>query len=191
VQRNFDPSSQLSHWLRCFLGLIAGFILATLIPFSDGTNDLGQPLLALLGGFSGAAVHRMLVRLVEALESLVKGSSQEIIETHERAMKARSAEELLQQRMKLAVSVIQLRQKLGGSTDPQATDSALDSLLGALMNPGDSMKAGAISVDKTRADLQVAAHSVAEMRAEAPPQEATSGARSASGAPPSETGKTA
>ncbi|HLL03562.1 MAG TPA: hypothetical protein VK539_23460 [Myxococcaceae bacterium] len=184
VQRNFDPGSQISYWLKCFLGLMAGFILATLIPFSKTASDFGQPLLALLGGFSGSAVHSMLVRLVESLESLVKGSSQEMVEAHERAMKARSAEELLQQRMKLASSVIQLRQKLADSKDQQAVNSLLDTLMGALVSPGDSMKVQAMSVDTTTANLQAAVNSVAEPKETAPQQAATSGSGNASGAPP-------
>lgn len=187
IQRNFDRGSQNSYWLKCFLGLIAGFILATLIPFSEKAgDDFSQPLLALLGGFSGSAVHRILIRLVEALESLVKGSSQEMVEAHERAMKARSAEELLQQRSKLAVSVIQLRQKIAGRADAGEVDAALDSLLGTLVSPDGSMKVRAMPVDRVAANLQAAAQPAAETRDAAPPREPPSGTGSASSTLPSE-----
>jgi hypothetical protein len=49
---------------------------AALIPMGDA-GELSKPLLALLGGFSASVLYRILERLVQTVESLVRG------ETHE------------------------------------------------------------------------------------------------------------
>lgn len=72
----YDPKHESTYWLRLILGLMAGLLLPALIPMGD-TSELSKPLLALLGGFSASVLYRILERLVQTVESLVRG------ETHE------------------------------------------------------------------------------------------------------------
>lgn len=64
----YDPVYEASYWVHVVLGVMAGILLAELIPVESG--EANRPLLALLGGFSSSVVHRVLVRLVDVLESL-------------------------------------------------------------------------------------------------------------------------
>jgi hypothetical protein len=66
---HFDARFDCVYWARIGLGLVSGLMLAELIPTSGGTKLLERPLLALLGGFSVAVVHRILQRLVNSVES--------------------------------------------------------------------------------------------------------------------------
>ena len=92
ANNTFDPKFESSYWIRIVLGLMAGIILAELIPLNllseSGTSGsesggsssiaaLGKPVLALLGGFSAAAVYRIIARIVDALESLVRGDTKD------------------------------------------------------------------------------------------------------------------
>jgi hypothetical protein len=66
----FDARFDSIYWARIGLGLVSGLMLAELIPQDGGTKLLERPLLALLGGFSAAVVHRILKRLVDGVESV-------------------------------------------------------------------------------------------------------------------------
>jgi hypothetical protein len=66
---HFDARFDCVYWARIGLGLVSGLMLAELLPASGGTKLLERPLLALLGGFSVAVVHRILQRLVNSVES--------------------------------------------------------------------------------------------------------------------------
>ena len=70
----YDPKYASSYWTRFVLGVVAGMILALLIPLeSDALGSMGAPLLAMLGGFSVRVVYRLLRRLVLTVESMVGG----------------------------------------------------------------------------------------------------------------------
>lgn len=73
----YDPKFESSYWIRLLLGLVAGLMLAVVIPVSKYVNTEGAnlnyisvPLLAMLGGFSASLVYRILTRLVWAVESV-------------------------------------------------------------------------------------------------------------------------
>lgn len=66
----YDPKYDTSYWTRFILGLIAGMVLAELVPVE---GSFSRPLLALVGGFSASVVYRVLTRIVETLESFVSG----------------------------------------------------------------------------------------------------------------------
>lgn len=66
----YDPKFDASYWTRFILGLIAGIVLAELIPVE---GSFTRPALALIGGFSASVVYRILTRIVETLESFVSG----------------------------------------------------------------------------------------------------------------------
>lgn len=69
----FDPKFETSYWIRLLVGIMAGLILASLIPLDPkALNGLGKPTLSLLGGFSASLVHRILNLFVGAIEGVVK-----------------------------------------------------------------------------------------------------------------------
>ena len=74
----YDPRYDGSYWILIALGLVAGLLLAVLIPVSmEGTDSptLAKPVLALLGGFSSGLVYRTLQRLVDTIDSLIQSRS--------------------------------------------------------------------------------------------------------------------
>ncbi|MDJ0623239.1 MAG: hypothetical protein QNJ17_09745 [Desulfocapsaceae bacterium] len=82
----YEPRYVTSYWVRFILGVMAGFILAMMIPVeavsksgdqSFAFGGLLHPLLALIGGYSSSLVYRILNRLVVGLETIFKGSADE------------------------------------------------------------------------------------------------------------------
>ncbi|HEU4455011.1 MAG TPA: hypothetical protein VFR81_18250 [Longimicrobium sp.] len=130
VRSNYDPKYEPSYWIKFFLGVMAGFILVTLLPIpeptgaeSSGTLHLAKPTIAMLGGYSASAVYRILTRLVEAIESLFRGNTKDIVAEREQAVLARAAEESSSTRVRLAAKLVSLQQiaAAGGSGDDLAT----------------------------------------------------------------------
>jgi hypothetical protein len=66
----FDARFDSVYWARIGLGLVSGLMLSELIPQAGNTKLLERPLVALLGGFSAAVVHRILKRLVDGIEGI-------------------------------------------------------------------------------------------------------------------------
>ncbi len=135
VEGTYDPKYVPSYWIRYVLGIISGIILAQLIPIdqSGTTIKLAKPTLAMVGGFSAAVVYRILNRIIETIESLIRGDSKSIIAAQEQAAKARFAEQATQSRLKVASDLISLQQQLntGGSSEDakQKLNNILESIL--------------------------------------------------------------
>ncbi len=77
------PTFASEYWVKLALGIIAGLLLAELIPVSQVPIDLAngasetttqstmqKPLIALVGGFSASILYTILNRLTETLENL-------------------------------------------------------------------------------------------------------------------------
>ncbi|MFQ6027207.1 MAG: hypothetical protein ACE5Q6_06925 [Dehalococcoidia bacterium] len=145
----FDPKYESSYWIRIVLGLMAGIILAELIPVdllggggaegggASSTQALVKPVLALLGGFSAAAVYRIIARMVDSLESLVRGDTktmtQDMLVAQGQASKAQLEASLATNRLNLAASLTKLQQKLGPDANPEEIRQELDKVLGSLI----------------------------------------------------------
>ncbi|MFL1464274.1 hypothetical protein ACI6QG_18840 [Roseococcus sp. DSY-14] len=86
---NYDPKYQATYWTRWVMGVISGVLLSQLLySWLDATSsagggggagsitslDLGQPALALLGGYSAGLMHRLLNRAMSAIETLFGGT---------------------------------------------------------------------------------------------------------------------
>lgn len=81
----YDPAYETSYWIKVILGLVAGTILAMLVPIEEiekiaegsgqthlsSLNGLGKPLLAIAGGFSANLVYKALLKIVQFLESML------------------------------------------------------------------------------------------------------------------------
>jgi len=137
----FDPKYNISYWIRFVLGVIAGFILATLIDFdamekasnSSSSNAFVRPLLAMIGGFSAAVVYRILSRLAETVESLFRGDMREQFKAMGEAESNRLQAESQQDRNRLAYRLMTLQKKLGTDSDGEDVQQEFDALLRALV----------------------------------------------------------
>jgi hypothetical protein len=75
---NYDPRYDSSYWTRLVMGLISGVILSQVVfgalvggdtgaansPAGNALLGFGQPILAILGGFSADLVHDVLTHLI-------------------------------------------------------------------------------------------------------------------------------
>jgi len=84
----YDEKYESTYWVRFTLGVVAGVLLSVVLSeliFGNTSDDstgfrLTLPLLALVGGFSSDLVYRILNRVVDALATLVEGSTDERVE---------------------------------------------------------------------------------------------------------------
>lgn len=129
----YDPTYASSYWIRLVLGVVAGMILALLVPLQgDALGNIGTPVLAMVGGFSVGVVYRILKRFVSTVESLVgvdlNASSAAAAE------RSRTREELLQERIRLGKEMIEVRDLLGAGNEPEGLDR-LDRTISDLVGP--------------------------------------------------------
>jgi hypothetical protein len=132
----YDPKYESSYWMRFILGLIAGVILPALVPVASQGNasDMTRPLLALLGGFSASFVYRLLDRLVQTAESLVRGDPRDAVAVREESAMLRNSQELVRHRLGLAHALAELQSRMGQEADPEELRSDLNHILAALLS---------------------------------------------------------
>jgi hypothetical protein len=135
VARTFDPKYMSSYYFRFILGLMAGIIIAYLVPGLEGAGPGGgftKPILALLGGFSASLVYRILFRLVDAAESIVRGETKDLVDAQVQQEKARLTEQATRDRLQVAGEVVELRQQLA-SGDAQKAGQLADQLMDRML----------------------------------------------------------
>jgi hypothetical protein len=127
----YDPAFNATYWIRFVLGIIAGLTLAMLIPLKSDSalGEFTKPTLAMLGGFSVAVVYRILVRLVDTVESLFRADTRDVLAAQEQTSQARYAEQEARNRIQIATKLTRLQQQIGDSPDPQALRAQLDAIL--------------------------------------------------------------
>jgi len=138
----FDPTYQASYWIRFFLGLISGLIMAVLISeeaFAAANTEgkfledgIVRPLLAILGGFSADLAYTVLNRLVETFESLFRGSTKTLVNNQVSEERNKLDEEMRQKEMKNVGDLIFLQQQVN-SGDPKAISAAINNILSNMM----------------------------------------------------------
>ncbi len=134
----FDPKFESSYWIRFVLGLMAGMMLAEIIPLPHGEGGVGapasvaRPTLAMLGGVSAAVVYRILNRLIEAVESLVRGETREIVASREQALRAELSEKSAQAKIQLAASLMQLHNQVASNASHEEINKEIDRLVSKL-----------------------------------------------------------
>jgi hypothetical protein len=115
----YDPKFDASYGARLILGVIAGLILVEMLPphlFASGdANGFGKPAMAMLGGFSASAVHRLLQRLVDTLESLVRGDPAAQVHAALASQRAHAASERLHAQGDFAQRLFTLQRMLDSS----------------------------------------------------------------------------
>lgn len=138
----FDPNYTMTYWVRLFLGLTAGYILAELVftpdyagQIYDASPVFTKPLIALLGGFSANTVHRILNRFTEALGTLVESSTKTKIENVEASLQNQMTKKNMDQKVLLAREITQAKSKLQNEgLLSENVQKELDQLLHNLMN---------------------------------------------------------
>ncbi|WP_242538904.1 hypothetical protein [Trinickia acidisoli] len=128
----YDPRYDASYGARLILGVIAGLILVEMLPrdlfASGGMRSFGKPALAMLGGFSATAVHRLLQRLVDTLDALVKGDPASGIQAMRDAERAQTAHARTQMQSEIAASLVELQQALDDTSSTEDVKRRLAAL---------------------------------------------------------------
>jgi hypothetical protein len=146
VKRNYDPKYEPSYWIRFLLGIMAGLILAALIPIQHANGsgvELGKPTIALLGGFSASAVYSILTKLVETVESIFRSSSSEEIAQRERDARVRAGEDVSQSKIAVAGQIVQLQHQIAAGASTADLSTSLQQILNSLVPPAESQSAAA------------------------------------------------
>jgi hypothetical protein len=132
----YDPVYDASYWIRISLGLVAGLMLAVLVPVdSDGqsTAAFGRPVLALLGGFSVQLVHRVLQRTVDTVQSLFDGDPAEHQGRGQALSRVAAQQDAAQAHIELAAQLVQLQDLLAQGATPEQLQQALAGLTRGLL----------------------------------------------------------
>lgn len=135
AEGTYDPRYDASYWIRIGLGIVAGLLLSVLVPISPTaeTSSLTKPLLALLGGFSAGLVYRVLMRLVDTVESLFKGDQKELQRRQEEVHRANAQRATAQTRVDLAEQLIGLRDEVAKGASPERLNEKLSAVLNDLL----------------------------------------------------------
>jgi hypothetical protein len=125
----FVPRLRYSYWVRFVLGIVAGLLLATLLnirsmaPQDDPSlarMNLTSAALALMGGFSSSVVQRVVHRLIEALETIVRGSGEQEIEARAQASKEKLEQALARERVRLSLVLTDLQRRFANGDAPES-----------------------------------------------------------------------
>ena len=94
----YDPKFQSTYWTRWVMGVISGVILSQLVfiflmqgATTDGSAappTFGQPILALLGGYSGDLVHGILSHTIDTIASFFRVSGAPVADNQPRGQEA-------------------------------------------------------------------------------------------------------
>ena len=136
----YDPMFESTYWVRFVLGLLAGTMLATLIPIesfgspNSTTQGFGRPLLSLLGGFSASVVFRILTRLTSAVESIFKGDVKEILATKETINDMKIEQQNIQTKLQVVNQLKDLQNKIPQGGDSKALLDELNGIQARLLD---------------------------------------------------------
>lgn len=120
VGGTFDQRYESSYWVRFTLGIIAGMLLATLIPIEKAiSSDFAKPLLAMLGGFSANVVYQIFERLIDTVASMVSGSPKKMLEVQKLEMKTRRSEQEAKNRFQVAADLIKVQDLINQDMKPE------------------------------------------------------------------------
>lgn len=136
VRRTYDPKYEPTYWIKLLLGIMAGLILVGLLPIPQtggAGGELTRPAVALLGGFSGSAVYRILIRLVEAVESFFRPSPGDQAAERERVAMSRANDDVNQARIALAGQIVRLQQQVASGAGQADLSSSLQRILRGLV----------------------------------------------------------
>ncbi len=138
VAGTYDPKFEATYWANVVLGVIAGLLIATLVPFESdkGHMDFGAPLLALLGGFSATVVYNILSKIVDSLGAIfATNDKQSAAEKLYALAKSEMSETTLKQQY--AKQLIEIQKKISVLPDSDDAQKLLNKLTEDIL-PSDS-----------------------------------------------------
>jgi hypothetical protein len=138
AETTYDPKYDASYGARLILGVIAGLILVEMLPRElfekDSMYRFGKPALAMLGGFSATAVHRLLQRLVDTLDALVRGNQSAAADAALQTRRSQAVTERTLWQGELAANLLELQQSLDATASPEAMKSRLAQFTRAMLS---------------------------------------------------------
>jgi hypothetical protein len=145
----YDPKFQSTYWTRWVMGVISGVILSQLVfiflmqartDAAGAPPTFGQPILALLGGYSGDLVHGILSHTIDTIASFFRVASDPVVDNQPRGQEAQV---MVQERLATTTTadLIDLLRDLdvAPSLDAEEIRKRLDGLIQrsrSLRNPG-------------------------------------------------------
>ena len=134
---SFDPKYESSYWIRFVLGIMAGMLLATLIPIEKAVESgFGKPLLAMLGGFAADVVYKIITRIIETVGSLVRGDMQSMVDMQKKEIEIRLADENVRSRTQLVSQLIDLQQQIDTGMKPAELKDKMKQLVDKVVQGG-------------------------------------------------------
>ena len=135
----YDPKFESSYWIRLLLGLIAGLMLAVIIPvstnieFEEGKGmQLTIPLLAMLGGFSATLAYRILTRIVWAVESLFVGKQEDITEQKLLGMQTQHEQEKLISQYTFLQKLTKIKSDISSNKPQEEIEKTIEEIMNNL-----------------------------------------------------------
>ncbi len=140
VEGTYDPKYEGSYWIRLLLGIIAGLMLAVIIP-AAGEINLGEgkgmhltiPLLAMLGGFSASLVYRILNRIVWAVESLFIGKQDDASKQKILNMQTLHEQDKMIEQQNIFQNLMEIKSEIGGDKSSKEIQSIIDKAMNKIM----------------------------------------------------------
>jgi hypothetical protein len=135
----YDPKFQSTYWTRWVMGVIAGIILSQLVydlllphgtaaepPKVGISPTVGEPMLALLGGYSVDVVHGILSHVINTIGALFRGPGDG---TPDQQPRARVAEAVAQERLTTASELVDLQRDLAQTPEADELRKRLDGVI--------------------------------------------------------------
>jgi hypothetical protein len=136
VKNIYDPKYESSYWIRYVLGIIAGIMLAVVIPIPDvnEANDAhfavaSRPMLAMLGGFSASLVYRILFRIIYSVESIFIGKQSEETERKLAVLQSSNDNELENGRQQFVNKLLQLQSQVNQGKSSKEIDEEVQKMI--------------------------------------------------------------
>jgi hypothetical protein len=132
---SYDPKYDSSYWSSMILGFMAGVITVEILPPEMFENDgeairsFGKPALAVLAGFSSNMLHRLLRRLVDTIEHLVKGEQTTVERARKMADKAEISQKNEELKAQQMLKLVRLQQSLDTNTDMEQVKVQINKLI--------------------------------------------------------------
>lgn len=142
VAGTFDPSYAPTYWIRFLLGVMSGLILASLVEVDESSSlhAIARPVLALVGGFSAAVVHRALERLVMTVDNLLQGDARRLVAEEKRMLMQEGEQRVRDTKLETAASLLKIQDEL--RDDPEQARASIRKLMTRLAPDADAVEHG-------------------------------------------------
>ena len=124
-------------------------------------QTLSRPEWMRLGGFSAAVLYRILERLVQALESVVRGDGRQELLASQAAAAARAAETQAQERMVLYGDLSRLKTELAANGGAATAAETIDQILQSLQPAATELNGAALSTEEPEPSEEAAPEATA------------------------------